>query len=174
MSSDPPLSSEAQFQSAALSAIRAALGVSAHSGLRCEIIAPFGLDAAILIQARAGVRIHLLEFKAYKGQRQGGVGFGSPKGEGPQVELLMLPDSLLSQLDRTIRWCFADLTVPPGAPRYAVITSAEAKHAAMGEIRHGKQNNFRIKVVLAKRLSWTALIEELVAWLTTSDGPPGS
>lgn len=117
------------------------------------------------MQSPVETAFRFIEFKAYAGQRPGGIGFGDQKGRGPQVDLLMLPDALLVSLASTVTWCFADLTIPKGQRRYSAISCAEAKHAAMGKIGHGKQNNFRIKDALARPLTWDELISALENFL---------
>lgn len=165
MTSEPTMSSEDDFQSAVLSVLRLRLEAHAQTGVQYAILEPFGLDAAILIKSPSDTAVRLIEFKAYSGQRPGGIGFGNQKGEGPQVDLLMLSDSLLSSLGRSVRWCLADLTRPHGQRRYSVITCAEAKHAAMGTVRHGKQNNFRVKDALCRPLTWNELLGALETFL---------
>lgn len=130
MTSEPTIASESDFQSAVLSALRGRLECSAKDGGRCTVLEPFGLDVAILVKSPSGTTLRLVEFKAYAGQRLDSVGFGDRKGEGPQVDLLILPDSFVRSLDPLIRWCFgerryADLTLPR-----SVITCLDAKQAA--------------------------------------------
>lgn len=162
---EPTISSESEFQSSVLSALRSRLETQGRADLQYAVLERFGLDTAILVSCRLSTVIRFVEFKAYAGQRPGGVGFGSPKGEGPQVDLLMLPDALLTALNPSVRWCFADLTLPAGTSRYSPITCAEAKQAAMGKIAKGKQNNFRIKDALAHPLTWDELLGNLERFL---------
>jgi hypothetical protein len=100
-------------------------------------------------------------FKAYTGQRPGGIGFGNQSGEGPQVDLLMLSDELPASPDSLVRWCFADLTLQRGQSRYSLLTCIEVKRAAMGTIGHGRQNNFRVKDVFAGSMNWLTLLDKL-------------
>ena len=165
MTPEPGISSEAGFQAAVLSALRLRLESRDSPIVKYSMLEKFGLDVAILVQSQVNTTLRFIEFKAYAGQRSGGVGFGDQRGRGPQVDLLMSPDSVLASLDRSVRWCFADLTRPHGQRRYSVITCAEAKHAAMGTVRHGKQNNFRVKDALSRPLTWNQLLGALETFL---------
>lgn len=162
---EPTITSESDFQSAVLSLVRSRLEDHAHAEIRHAILERFALDAAILVTSPRGTGLRLIEFKVYTAQRPGGVGFGTSTGESPQVDLLMLPNSLLAALNPSVRWCFADLTLPAGTSRYSSITCAEAKQAAMGKIAKGKQNNFRIKDALAHPLTWDELLGNLERFL---------
>ena len=165
MLGDPRTDPEAAFEEAAIAGIRSRLDRRAGAGLRYDIIQRFGLDTIVLILSGERLELRLLEFKAYAGQRMGGVGFGNQRGRGPQVDLLMLPDDLLASLTPYVRWCFADLTRLEDERRYSVITCWEAKRAAMGGVGRGKQNNFRIKDALHEPLAWGEMLDRVEGFL---------
>jgi len=125
-----------------------------------------GLDLCILAPA-AGL-LRLVEFKAYKGHRAGGIGFGDGRGRGPQVDLLLQPPRILKRLEPTVRWCFTDLTRSLGSPRYALITSVQAKSAAMGGVARGRQNNFRKESVFQQPLELRLLLRSMKMFATAS------
>lgn len=165
MTPEPKMSSEGDFQSAVLSALKHRWERRSQGNVSCVVLQPFGLDVAILVTSLLGTAFRFIEFKVYTAQRPGGVGFGDQRGDGPQVDLLMLPDPLLTSLDPNVRWCFADLTLREGQRRYSAITCVEAKQAAMGKVSHGKQNNFRVKDALARPLAWDELLGALENFL---------
>lgn len=66
------------------------------------VVPKFGLDFAVFTPDPAGYRVIFVEVKSYGGQRQGGIGFGSAKGEGPQVDLLLFNADRLQILDRFV------------------------------------------------------------------------
>lgn len=173
MTAEPQLKSEETFQAASLAALRERLDGELATAFHYAIIEPFGLDAAVIVRSGTKTGLRLIEFKAFAGQRPSGVGFGNRRGEGPQVDLLALPDALLAVVDPWVRWCFADLSQPRGEARYSVITSVEARTCAMGGVRPGKQNNFSIRQALARPLTWDAFLDELHRFVRSEsvDGP---
>ena len=72
----------------------------------------FGLDIAVFPEDVGPPQPLFVEVKSYGGKRQGGVGFGNGRGEGPQVDLLVGDASAL--FDSYIRWAFVDATQPVG------------------------------------------------------------
>lgn len=129
-----------------------------------HLVESFGLDSCILVPRDGRLTPPFLEFKAFGG-RNGGVGFGTSRGCGPQVDLLMLPDEALMALDETVRWCFVDSAQPSGTHRYAILSCIEARQTAMGGVRRGKQNNFRLTGVLTNPLSWDMLLDHIDSFL---------
>lgn len=103
---------------------------------------------------------HFFELKAFVGSRQGG-GFGNQKGEGSQVDLLLLGNSQLSLANQFIRWLLVDGTRPKESSRFAIFDNNEAKNAAMGDVRRGKQNNLRVNDLMKSAITWTQLIESI-------------
>jgi len=159
---DPELSNERDFQRAAIFELQAQKWIN---GEMPHVIEPFGLDAAVFITTEEVVGLKLLEFKAFAGHRPGGVGFGDRRGEGPQVDLLCLPEEALRKLSALIRWCFADLTKLRGDRRYAILDSSGAKRAAMGHVGPGQQNNFNVGRCMISPLTWREFVTELVAFV---------
>ena len=89
-------------------------------GCRAVVVPKFGLDIAVFLEDVGPPQPLFVEVKSYGGKRQGGVGFGNGRGEGPQVNLLVGDASAL--FDSYIRWAFVDATQPVGADRYAFLT----------------------------------------------------
>ena len=138
-----------------------------EAGCSCPVVPRFGLDLALFLANGGRTYARFLEAKVYAAGRPGGVGFGTPKGEGPQVELLLCPDQDLGLLDTAVRWVLADATRPPGSARYALFDCRRAKAAAMGEVRKGKQNNLRMSTLQDCFMTWPALVDQLRRFLLT-------
>lgn len=140
---DPEIDREEEFERHVLEQIRGRLDRRTDGELVYDVIEKFGLDACFVISVRRRLKLRLVEFKAFKGQRQGGVGFGSGQGRGPQVDLLRLSNDLIIALDTSVRWCFAALLKPRGSSRYSLITSEMANRSAMGLILPGCAPNIK-------------------------------
>jgi len=160
---------ESAFEEAIVDAVRD-LVREARCG--CVVVPKFGLDVALFIGTERGAFARFLEVKVYAAGRLAGVGFGTPGGAGPQVELLLNTDSDLRIVDDTIRWVLADATRPRGSARYALFDSRAARAAAMGEVRRGKQNNLRIGALAKGYMPWTDLLQELRRFLFAPVEPP--
>ena len=112
------------------------------------ILDKFGLDLAIFMKRfDSGSTVRFFELKAFDLDK-GGVGFGNRRGEGSQVDLLLLPEQQLILADEFIRWMLVDGTKPKGTRRYAIFSSREAKSATMGGVKRGKQNNLRVNQLM--------------------------
>ena len=131
------------------------------------VLTEFGLDVAVFMQWPDRLLLRLLELKAFVGSRQGGVGFGNGKGEGCQVDLLLLSNPRLHLADQHIRWILVDGTKPTGAKRFAILDNTRAKSEAMGGVSRGKQNNLRISPLMTDALSWDDLSRQLQSFLMT-------
>ena len=126
------------------------------------VLQNFGLDLAVFAKwADNRSSIRFLELKAFVGSRQGGVGLGNQRGEGSQIDLLLLGNQQLSMADQLIRWILVDGTAPKGGKRYALFDNKQAKNAATGGLRRGKQNNLRVRELMRNAVSWDRLSEEL-------------
>lgn len=68
---------ESSFESAILEVVRTLLQPNSQS----VILPRFGLDIAVFTGGSDG-RAALIEVKSFNGQRQGGIGFGNPRGKG--------------------------------------------------------------------------------------------
>lgn len=136
------------------------------SGLAFLAVPRFGVDVAFFICGLNGTTTKMLEFKCFAGGRAGGVGFGTPQGRGPQVELLRQSASDLETVAPIIRWALVDALVPAGAKRYALFDSVTAKASAMGEVKHGKQNNFRVAALRPHMTEWSEFVNSLQRFLT--------
>jgi len=152
-------------------AIRALVNLSLEtlSG-KSIVIEGFGLDQAIWREVASKHVAKFLELKVFKGARAGGVGFGNSAGRGPQVEILLSPRETLQLLQDSVRWIVADATRLPGQPRYAFISSLDAKDAAMGQVAHGKQNNFRTSKFHDTYLTWAQLSASVFEFLAEGGG----
>lgn len=151
---------ENHFQAAIVAVIK---DLFQRRGHRLTVLERFGLDIAIFDGSANGPRF--IEVNAFGAQRMRGVGFGNGRGQGPQVDLLMLPDESLASLNATIRWICVDATQPVGARRYCLFDSRKAKQAAMGGVARGKQNNLRISAFREAYVDWGRLRSELEEFL---------
>jgi hypothetical protein len=159
---------EDTLQEAIVGELREFLAEKKSNGTLAEyfILEKFGLDIAIFIRLSNGhFTARFFELKAFVGSRQGGVGFGNQKGEGVQVDLLLLENSQLSSADQFIRWVLVDGTKPRGSRRFAIFDNNEAKNAAMGNVRRGKQNNLRANDLMRNAITWPQLIENIRAFI---------
>lgn len=130
------------------------------------IIPRLGLDIAIFLREANVARALFIEVKAYGAQRMGGVGFGTSIGKGSQVDILLQSEEKLSLLDQFIRWAIVDATSPPGSERYGLINCTQARHAAMGGVAQGKQNNFRLGTIRHSLKPWVAFCGEISKFLS--------
>lgn len=153
---------ESVFEAAILEAARA---LANQRDCRCLVVPKFGLDLAFFLENNGRVYVRFLEAKVYAAGRPGGVGFGTPRGEGPQVELLLGAGRDLELLDTAVRWVLADATRQAGTARYALFDCRHAKAAAMGEVRKGKQNNLRLSSLQDCFVTWSDLLEQLSQFL---------
>lgn len=125
------------------------------------LIEHFGLDIGVFIRRDGKDYTRFIEAKAWVGSRTSGVGFGGPKGQGPQVDLLVHTTKELSIVDTSVLWVLGCGTRPEGSPRYAVFPSTAAKNAAMGSISRGGQNNLRVSDFQSQLITWPQLSEAL-------------
>lgn len=130
------------------------------------ILPNFGLDFAVFMKWANRSTVRFLECKAFVGSRQGGIGFGNQRGEGTQVDLLLLKSSQLALSDQFCRWILVDGTRPIGSARFAIFSNTQARNATMGGVRRGKQNNLRVKTLMADAISWDELSQALESFLT--------
>jgi hypothetical protein len=154
---------EAEFERVVTTAAEEILRAS---GLGFLAVPKFGVDVAFFIRGLNGTSMKMLEFKCFAGGRPGGVGFGTPKGRGPQVELLRQPTLALETVAPVIRWALVDALLPVGSRRYALFDSVTAKAGAMGEVKHGKQNNFRVSAFRPHMTEWPEFVTLLQGFLT--------
>ena len=152
---------EAEFAAALIRVVAEALKATAGAA----VVPSFGLDMGIFLRFGAGTRAVFLEAKSYGAQRQGGVGFGNGRGEGPQVDLLLCSADQRAILDAHVRWAVADATRPLGSARYALLTCSEARNAVMGVVARGKQNNFRMSAINPHFVVWQSFCAALARFL---------
>ena len=146
---------ETVLQRVVVSEIRS---IMQHSPFPYVVLERFGLDVSVFLLPSEGPRFRQIELKVHMGGRPGGVGFGDQSGNGCQVDLLHdaardCPRTAdeLRVLDASIRWVLAYGLEPEGTARFAWFTCSEAKQAAMGVVRRGKQNNLRISSLENKK-----------------------
>lgn len=130
------------------------------------ILPNFGLDLAVFMKWTNRSTARFLELKAFIGSRQGGVGFGNQRGNGTQVDFLLLPQSQIALSDQFCRWILVDGTRPRGSARFAIFGNNQARKAAMGGVRRGKQNNLRVKTLMSNAITWDELSQALESFLT--------
>lgn len=153
---------ESVFEAAVIEVVR---DLVRDLGCRCVVIPRFGLDVALFLGSAGHTYSRFLEAKVYAAGRAGGVGFGTPGGQGPQVELLLCSEKDLALLDTSVRWILGDATRQQGSKRYALFDCRRAKAAAMGEVRKGKQNNLRMSAIQDCFVAWTDLVAQLREFL---------
>lgn len=134
-------------------------------GISFITVPKFGLDVAFFAGSMTGITLKMLEFKCFVGGRPDGVGFGSSKGLGPQVDLLRSSASALDLVAPFVRWVLVDALLPSGTKRYALFDSNTAKAAAMGEVKAGKQNNFRVSALRPHMVEWSEFLLMLEQFL---------
>lgn len=156
------VSPEEEFQRVVVGLVRSLLG---DANRRFLVFEGFGLDIATFIEDPAVTRARSLEVKVFAAGRPGGVGFGNQRGQGPQVDLLLSPDSLLALMDPLVRWVYADATQRPGSARYALFTSTKSKAAAMGGVARDKHNNLRISALRDSLVGWDQLCSQVQEFL---------
>jgi hypothetical protein len=167
--SDP----ERTFQRAVIEELKKSLGQKKSNGSLIEysILQDFGLDIAVFMKwSNNRFTMRFFELKAFVGSRQGGVGFGNSQGKGSQVDLLLLENSQLDLANQFIRWMLVDGTKPKGSERFAIFDNIQAKNAAMGGIKRGKQNNFRVNDLINNATTWANFLKELGSFLISEEG----
>lgn len=122
------------------------------------ILKEFGLDIAVFYRKDGILLSRFIEIKTFVGSRQGGVGFGNNRGYGTQVDLLLHSKEQLTLFDDSILWILGFGLLPFGTARYKTFSSIDAKNAAMGGVRHGKQNNFKVSDLGSDLLTWEELL----------------
>ena len=137
-------------------------------GCRAVVVLKFGLDIAVFLEDVGPPQPLFVEVKSYGGKRQGGVGFGNGRGEGPQVDLLVGDASAL--FDSYIRWAFVDATQPVGTDRYAFLTCSDARAAVMRVVARGKQNNFKLAALGPHFVGWRAFSEQFLEFFASARG----
>jgi len=163
---------EDTFQEAVVRALKQNMEEKKSHGTLSEyfILEKFGLDISIFIKWPNGYfTVRLFELKAFVGSRQGGVGFGNQKGEGTQVDLLLLKNSQLNLANQFIRWILVDGTRPKGSSRFVIFDNKETKNTAMGDVKRGKQNNLRVNDLMKDAIIWTQLIESIKTFIAVQD-----
>jgi hypothetical protein len=161
-------SPEATLQSAIKSEVDRILNERKAMGTLATffILEYFGLDLAVFMRWADGrCSFKLLELKAFVGQRQGGVGVGNQRGQGSQIDLLLLGDEQLTVCDDLIRWIFVDGTIQAGKRRFAFFGTRVAKNSVMGKVQRGKQNNLRVSDMRRNLVSWNELLGQLEQFL---------
>lgn len=154
---------EAEFERVV---IEVAEGILRASGTSFLVVPKFGVDVAFFIRGANGTTMKMLEFKCFAGARPGCVGFGTPQGGGPQVELLRQAEADLETVTPVLRWALVDALLPIGSKRYALFDSVTAKAGAMGEVKHGKQNNFRVAAFRPQMADWPVFVAAIQRFLT--------
>ncbi len=124
----------------------------------------FGLDIAIFIKKKDNSTIvKFLELKVYSGARNNGVGFGTPRGKGIQVEILK--DNILINLTNNfVRWILYNKR-GSDEKKYVIFDNFKAKDSTMEFIKEGKQNNFKIKDLMEISLTEREFFRELEKFL---------
>jgi hypothetical protein len=159
---------EERFEASLLELTRVCL---ADAGVRYAVVPKFGLDIAVFLQVGSARLAKFIEAKSYGAQRMGGVGFGSGKGVGPQVDLLLCAEDELAAFDPYVRWAIVDATRRPTEPRYGLFSCSRAKGAAMGCVARGKQNNLRLSSLASDLVEWSRFCDAFRKFLI--NGPPG-
>lgn len=102
MISEPSIvAPEAVFEAAVIEVVR---DLVRELGCRCVVVQRFGLDVALFLGKGKHTYSRFLEAKVYGAGRRGGVGFGTPTGHAPQVELLLCSENDLALFDISVRW----------------------------------------------------------------------
>ena len=135
---------------------------------RYVILEDFGLDLAAFIETSKHFLFKCIELKVYK-PSSGRIGVGNQRGEGRQVDILLLDADRLALLNIFCRWILADSSRDIGTPRYVFCTSSDVKRHVMGQVRRGKQNNINPRIFnRVKLLTWDDLSIELEKFLLSA------
>jgi len=129
------------------------------------IFEEFGLDISIFFKENQHLEFRFIEVKTFVGSRPGGVGVGSSKGNGSQIDLLELLPNELEIFEKNILWVMGFGTLPEGSPRYKCLSSNDVQVTAMGGIRRGKQNNLRVSEWQNGLIEWGSLLDEVFEFL---------
>ncbi|MCL6612731.1 MAG: hypothetical protein K6T66_14440 [Peptococcaceae bacterium] len=133
------------------------------------ILPEFGLDIAIFIKRDDHFSVRFFELKAFVGARPGGVGFGNQRGEGSQVDLLLLEKHQLNIADKFIRWILMDGAKATNSRRFVFFTNEQAKSSAMNGVIRGKQNNLRVNRLITSAITWDELSAKIESFLKEVD-----
>lgn len=142
---------EINLQNAIVAEIKQILN---REGVTYILIEKFGLDIGVFIRKEDKEYTRFIEIKTFVGSRNGGVGFGNQEGTGIQVDLLSHSADELSIVDSSVLWILGFGNRPKGTPRYSLFSSIQGKQAAMGTVKVGKQNNFRISDLESNLITW--------------------
>lgn len=66
-----------------------------------------------------------------------------------------------------------DGTKPKGSSRFVIFDNQEAKNAAMGNVKQGKQNNLRVNDLIKNAITWAQLIERIIIFIIFQEGANG-
>lgn len=155
---------EESFQKAIVAEVRQIL---TQEGITFILIEKFGLDIGAFIHKGDRDYARFIEIKTFVGSRMGGVGFGNQRGEGVQVDLLSHSPSELTIIDLSVLWLLGFGDHPKGNPRYSLFSSIQARQAAMGIVKVGKQNNFRISDFKKRLITWVQVSIAIRQFLLT-------
>jgi len=163
---------EKTFRESVIEALRDILDRKRTAGLLIDyfILQDFGLDIAVFMKwPDNSSTVRFFELKAFVGSRQGGVGFGNSQGKSPQVDILLLENSQLNIANQFILWLLVDGTKSNGSNRFVIFDNIQARNAAMGGVKRGKQNNFRINTLINNATTWNNFLKELENFLIHRD-----
>jgi hypothetical protein len=167
MFAEPDFKNEKELEKAIASAIEIGLDTD---GIRFVVLQSFGLDLAVFTEKASTPRVCFFEIKA-PADHHGRCGFGGRRGEGNQIRLLFdeatqapRTQSQIGVFDSTVRWVLGNRSQPIGARRFLFFTCKQARTAASGGVRPGKQNNLRLSVFEGLWITWHELIDRIRAF----------
>lgn len=170
---EPELQSEKALFNGVLEEIKCILHALKLGGkvINYVILRDFGLDIAVFITTPEHFLFRCIELKVYK-PSSGRIGVGNQRGEGRQIDILLLNAGKLALLDVFCRWIIADSSRGIGTPRYVFCTNSDVKEHIMGQVRRGKQNNISPHIFnTMKLLTWNDLSTELEKFLISWPRP---
>ena len=133
--------------------------------LHYVIMESFGLDIAIFIDTKENKLFKCIEIKLYKPSSMR-IGVGNQRGEGRQIDILLLKNGELELIDKFCRWIIADSSKSVGSNRYIFCNSSDVKTYMMGGVKRGKQNNINPRIFdEIKLFTWDELSLELEKFL---------
>jgi len=170
---EPELRSEKALCDGVLEEIKCILHALKLGGkvINYVILKEFGLDVAIFIKMPERFLFKCIELKVYK-PSSGRIGVGNQRGEGRQIDILLLNADELALLDVFCGWILADSSRETGTSRYVFCTNSDVREHIMGQVQRGKQNNISPRIFdKTKLLTWDGLSIELEKFLTSWPKP---
>ena len=168
MVEEPNFNNEKELEDAIAAVAQSSIEATGDHAI---VLRGFGLDLAVFTKRNGTQTVHLFEVKAFS-EHHGRCGFGHQRGDGNQIRLLYDADrgeprstSELETFDQAIRWVLGNRSQAAGSARFLIFTCRQAQAAAVGGVRPGKQNNFRLSTFDGLWITWQVLVKQVDEFL---------